>query len=229
MVFSSFITKGWLNDVFLSRDTITTLFVVLIICVILVTYLFFHQRKLIRLQRKHEDLERILEHERNLFRTIIDNLPDAIYAKDTACRKILANKTDVKNLGASTEAEVLGKDDFTFFTYDEALKFYEDDRYVIERGIPVINREESFTDKEGKQRWLLTSKIPFRDENGKIIGLIGIGRDITEYKRVQESLERERNLLRTLMDNLPDLIYFKDAQGRYLLNNKAPLHSLGME
>jgi len=58
-----------------------------------------------------------------------------------------------------------------------------------------------------------------RDENNQIIGLVGIGRDITEQKKARETLQQERNLLRILIDNLPDLIFFKDTQGRYILDN----------
>ncbi len=222
----------WLSmfdEIVLTRDIVVISFIVLILCILLIAYLYFHQRKIIHLQREHEKLEKTIEYERNLYRTILDNLPTAIYAKDRECRKILVNKADLKNLGAKSEDEVLGKDDFAFYSKEEAEAFYKDDKMVIETGQPVINREEKFIDKEGNLRWLWTSKIPFYNEKCEIIGLIGIGRDITEYKRTQESLQQERNLLRTLIDNLPDLIYFKDKDGRYLLNNKAHLHSLGCE
>jgi len=93
----------------------------------------------------------------------------------------------------------------------------------------VLEREEYVVDAEGKKRWLLTSKLPLRDDRGNIIGLIGIGRDITKRKQAEEALAAERNLLRTLIDNLPDLVYFKDAEGRYVLNNRAHLQSMGAE
>lgn len=218
-----------LSALMLSESMITIIFIVLILCFGLVVYLFFHQRKLLRLQHEHEKLEKTLENERNLFRTILDNLPDAIYAKDTQCRKILANKADLQNIGVSMENEVLGKDDFAFFPHDTAAAFFADDKMVLETGVPILHREESFVDSEGKTRWLLTSKIPFRKEDGTVQGIIGIGRDITDLKNLLSSLESERNLLRTLMDSLPDLVYFKDTEGRYLLNNKAHLHSLGKE
>ena len=174
------------------------------------------------LRQSHDELEKRvaertaeLSHERLLLRTLIDNLPDGIYAKDTAGRKTLANPADLKTLRCKTEAEAIGKTDFDLFPQELAKQFYSDDQKVI-HGEPVINREEYFVDGEGQKRWLLTSKLPLCDQNGIIIGLVGIGRDITERKRAEEMLVRERLLLRTLMDNLPEAIYFKDLQSHYV-------------
>jgi PAS domain S-box-containing protein len=166
-----------------------------------------------------------LSKERLLLRTLIDNLPDAIYAKDTAGRKTMANPADLKNLRCKTEADAIGKSDFDLFPPEVAKKFYDDDQKVI-HGEPVINREEHFFDEAGRKRWLLTSKLPLRDQDGKIVGLVGIGHDITERKQAEETLDRERRLLRTLIDNLPDAIYAKDTAGRKTLANLADLKNL---
>jgi PAS domain S-box-containing protein len=173
--------------------------------------------------------EEALAAERNLLRTLIDNLPDLIYVKDTECRKTIANLEDVRNMGCQSEAEVLGKNDFDFYPKEIAAKFYADDQSVLQTGQPVLNREEYLFEPEGKKRWLSTSKLPLRNEKGQVIGLVGIGRVITEQKRAEEELQQERNLLRAVIDNVPDLIYFKDAEGRYVLNNRAHLRSLGVE
>jgi len=163
--------------------------------------------------------------ERLLLRTLIDNLPDAIYAKDAAGRKTMANPADLKNLRCKTEADAIGKTDNDFFPPEVAKKFYDDDQEVI-HGEPVINREEYFLDDQGRKRWLLTSKLPLRDRDGKTIGLVGIGRDITKRKQAEETLDQERRLLRTLIDNLPDAIYAKDTAGRKTLANLADLKNL---
>jgi PAS domain S-box-containing protein len=166
-----------------------------------------------------------LSKERLLLRTLIDNLPDAIYAKDAAGRKTMANLADLKNLRCKTEADAIGKSDFDLFPEEVAKKFYDDDQKVI-HGEPVINREEHFFDEAGRKRWLLTSKLPLRDQDRKIVGLVGIGHDITERKQAEETLDRERRLLRTLIDNLPDAIYAKDTVGRKTLANLADLKNL---
>jgi len=171
----------------------------------------------------------VLEKERNLLRTLIENLPDLIYAKDKEGRKILANAADVHNAGKQSEAEVLGKTDFDLFPEEIAKGFHEGDQKVIKAGQPVINKEEHFIDSDGNEGWLLTSKIPLKDENGDIIGLLGIGRNITNMVQAHGVLQEERNLLRTLIDSLQDLIFFEDAQGNYICNNSAHLKYLGVK
>ncbi|HTV40363.1 MAG TPA: PAS domain-containing protein [Candidatus Sulfotelmatobacter sp.] len=163
-----------------------------------------------------------LASERNLLRTIVDNLPDCIYAKDINGKKTFANPADLKNLRCKTEAEAIGKSDFDFFPRETAEKFWADDQKVI-RGYPVINREEYFPDEQGRKLWLLTTKLPLRDTNGGIIGLIGIGRDITRLKQMQIELAYEDDLFRTLLENSPTRIFFKDIHSRFVRfsNSKA--------
>ena len=173
-----------------------------------------------------KNMERTLAQERLLLRTLIDNLPDAIYAKDTSCRKTIANPADVHNMGLHSEADVLGKDDFELFPKDVAEGFFADDQSVIHTGAPVLNREEYFVDAEGKKRWLATSKLPLKDERGKIVVLIGVGRDITEKKNVEEELRREKRLMDALMDSVPDSIYFKDRQCRLVKISRKMLNDL---
>ena len=145
-----------------------------------------------------KEAEESLDRERILLRTVIDNLPDAIYAKDTAGRKTLANPADLKNLRCATETEAIGKSDFDLFPKELAEKFWADDLKVI-AGQPVINREEYLFDEAGRKRWLLTSKLPLRNPDGKIAGLIGIGRDITLQKQAEDALRQSEEKLREVM------------------------------
>ena len=141
----------------------------------------------------HTPLEIKLTEERNLLRTIIDNLPDVIYAKDSGARKTVANPADLKLMGCKTEAEALGKTDFEFYPKDIAAKLIQDDHSVLWKGQSILNREEKIIKPDGEVRWLLTTKVPWHDSNGKIIGLVGIGRDITDRKRLEEqSLRTQR-------------------------------------
>jgi PAS domain S-box-containing protein len=177
---------------------------------------------------ERKQTEEALTRERLLLRTLVDNLPDAVYAKDTAGRKTMANPADLKNLKCKTEAEAIGKSDFDLFPKDIAEKFWADDQRVLQ-GQPVLKREEFFVDEKGMKHWLLTSKLPICDQNGKITGLVGIGRDITTGKLAEETLAQERALLRTLIDNLPDAVYAKDTSGRKLLVNMADLKNLHLK
>ena len=143
-------------------------------------------------------VEKELQTERLLLRTVIDNIPDSIYCKDIDGRKTLANPTELKLLGAKSAGEVLGKTDFDFYPEEIAAGFFADDQLVIKKREPVLNREEYLLDEQGNKKWLLTSKIPMKDEKGDVIGLVGIGRDITERRKfAQEIKERNEELLKT--------------------------------
>jgi two-component system, sensor histidine kinase and response regulator len=140
---------------------------------------------------ERKKIESELEAERILLRTVIDNLPDAIYVKDEKLRKVLLNKADLKNIGKE-ENEVIGKNDYELFLPEIAVRTCKDDEYVINTGKPIINKEEFLVNYFGKEIWMLTSKLPLRNKDGKITGLVGIGHDITENKKMVEELIRAK-------------------------------------
>ncbi|HVO42349.1 MAG TPA: PAS domain-containing protein, partial [Aggregatilineales bacterium] len=177
--------------------------------------------------RKRISAERALFEERNLLRTLIDILPDRIYAKDSEGRFVLKNQCDLRQMGAASLQESIGKTDFDYYPLELARQYHADDQAVIQSGQPLVDHEEPVTAADGTQGWILTTKIPLRDNQGRVIGLVGIGRDITERRRVEETLTEERNLLRTLIDTIPDSIYVKDSQSRFLMNNLAHMQGLG--
>jgi PAS domain S-box-containing protein len=151
---------------------------------------------------EHQKAEEALQRERNILRTVIDNIPDAIYTKDLNCRKTLTNRADINNMSRKSEAEVLGKDDYELYPKEMAEGFIADDRSVVQTGKAIINKEENVVDGEGQKHFILTTKLPFRNEQNQIIGLIGIGRDITERKIAE--VERER-LIKELQDADADI------------------------
>jgi len=128
-----------------------------------------------------------LKFEQNRLRTLIDNLPDAIYVQDELGRKVIANPADVKNIGASSQSEVLGKTDLELFTGEVGIRCYNESMDVIQSGNALINKEEYFL-KNGVKNWMLTTKIPLFDEQQKTIGLVGIGHDITERKNAEQEI-----------------------------------------
>ena len=152
-------------------------------------------------------MEAALTKERNLLRTLIDNIPDGIYVKDIECRKVIVNPADIHHLGCTSEAEVIGKNDFDTYPKELAEGFFADDQSVIQTGQPVFNREEYIFDENGQKLWLETSKLPLRDEKGQIIGLVGIGRDITERKRAEEALYKSEERFRTIAEQTGRLVY----------------------
>ncbi len=142
---------------------------------------------------EHKRTEEALVKERNLLRTLIDNLPDHIFVKDVESRFLLANNTVIDVTGTTTLDELVGKTDFDFFPPNLAEQYYADEQAVITSGQPLINREEPVIyHKTGAIGWLLTTKIPFRDSQGNIVGLLGVSRNITERKRVREELQQAK-------------------------------------
>jgi PAS domain S-box-containing protein len=134
-----------------------------------------------------------------LLRTIIDNLPDYIYAKDKQGRFVLNNPAHAKNLGAASPKEMKRKSDFDFFPRELAEQFHVDEQKIIATGQSVINQEQHKFhpgDKSGAKYWSLTSKVIWRDQSGDILGTVGITRDIHEFKMMQEELRQSEEKLR---------------------------------
>jgi PAS domain S-box-containing protein len=132
--------------------------------------------------------EEALQNERALFRTIIDLIPDAVYVKDPAGRKILANPKEVELSGRLTEEEVIGETDYMFLPAEDALLSQEEDEEVLRSGKPILNIEGKLMDKDGNVHWLLCSKVPLLDIHNKIIGLVGVTHDITGQKKTEQTL-----------------------------------------
>jgi PAS domain S-box-containing protein len=118
---------------------------------------------------------------------------------------------------------------FDFFPPELAERYAADDEAILRTGEPLVNREEPVVDRAGRQRWLWTTKVPLRDGRGRTVGLVCISRDVTEHRAAEEALNYERYLLHSLMDNMPDNIYFKDADSRFVRINKALAAYLGLK
>ena len=170
---------------------------------------------------ERKQIEEALVRERMLLRMIIDNIPDGIYTKDAASRKTLANRADVLRLGRNTEAEVLGRDDFAFLPPEDAKKFLADDQFVLTTGQPILNKEETFLNAQGELVCFVASKLPMRDSNGNVVGLLGVWHDISERKRAEEALLASENRMRAITDSAQDAILMMDPEGKVSYWNPA--------
>ncbi len=131
------------------------------------------------------------DHERHMLRTLIDSLPDLIYAKDINCKFLLANDACANAMGTN-RVDVVGKDDFDFFPKELAQGFFEDEQNVMRSGEALLNREEEVVYHDGRRSYVLTTKVPLRDESGRVIGIMGIGRDITARVEAENELRAAR-------------------------------------
>jgi PAS domain S-box-containing protein len=170
--------------------------------------------------------EAALAEERNLLRTLIDNLPDSIYVKDTSSRFLIGNIAVAQIMGASTPNELIGKTDFDYFPHELAVHFYQDEQKVIRTGNSLLDKEEPVLNVAGSSRWFLTTKIALRDQAGNIKGIVGMSRDITERKlagdRLKTSLQEKEVLLQEVhhrvKNNLQVISSLLNLQSQYIEN-----------
>jgi two-component system, sensor histidine kinase and response regulator len=164
--------------------------------------------------------ERAFIYEHSRLQALLDNIPDSIYFKDEQNKFVLVNQAKAAHSHVAPEAMV-GKTDYNFLTEQEAKQVFQDDTTILQTGQPIVNKIEKLTTPETKERWVMVTKIPWRDPAGTIIGTMGISRDVTEWKKAEEQMKREHELLQTLIENIPDSIYFKNESNQFILVNKA--------
>jgi len=153
-----------------------------------------------------------LARHRTLLQAVTNHIPDQIYFKDLDGRFVLANPPVIRNLGAKSASEVLGKSDFDFFRPELALPRREDEERIMATGVPMLDKLENAGTDPSEQRWLSTTKAPVLDETGQVIGIIGVNRDITERVRADEILRRDRARLRNIYDHSPVMMVTFDEQ-----------------
>jgi PAS domain S-box-containing protein len=147
---------------------------------------------------RHMQSLKDLEYERHLFFTLTDNLPEKIFFKDANSRFLRCSKAHLNMFDLKHPNEILGKTDFDFFTEEHANQAFEDEKAVMKTGQP-ITLEEKETWPDGRVTWALTTKMPFRDKKGNIVGTFGISRDITKRKLMEEELRRLKEGLELLV------------------------------
>ena len=162
-----------------------------------------------------------------ILRLLMENVPDRIYFKDLQSRFVRVNCAHAQWLGVSSPDDVVGKSDADFFSPAHATKAFAEEQQIIRTGQPVVGEVQRITKRDGTLAWGSTTKMPWRDSSGGIIGTFGLTRNVTATKEAEDKLTEERNLLRTIIDNLPSRLYVKDKDSRYVLNNKAHLEMLG--
>ncbi|MEJ7694004.1 PAS domain S-box protein [Daejeonella sp.] len=161
---------------------------------------------------EQKNIENALREERELLRTLIDNIPISVFIKDLQSRKVLVNKAECNFMGVKNSAEILGKDDFELFPLDFARINIAEDQEVFKTGKPILDREKTVTWIDGSTRYMLSSKIPLYDK-GEISGLLGVIYDITKIKQAESALIESEQNYRRIFDNIQDVFYQTDQKG----------------
>ncbi|KYK31077.1 MAG: hypothetical protein AYK22_02725 [Thermoplasmatales archaeon SG8-52-3] len=138
-------------------------------------------------ERKQTEIKLAREHE--LLQTLMDSIPDSIYFKDGENKFVMVNKAKAARSNVKPE-DMVGKTDFDFLPEEEARKAFEDDEEVMKTGKFIINKVERLTSVNGTEKWVSVTKFPRFDNDGNIIGSMGISRDITEIKKL-EALQQQ--------------------------------------
>ena len=129
--------------------------------------------------------------ESHFLKFFIESIPEKVYFKNIKSEFILVNHKFLKVHGLNDASEALGKTDFDYFKKEHAEKAFNDEQKIIETGTPLLNFEEKETWKSGEITWISTSKMPLKDEKGKIIGTFGISKDITDRKKNVNKIKKQ--------------------------------------
>ena len=195
------------------------------------------EQRLVELEKANELLRREIEalnqaesdakRAQSLMQALFDEIPAYIYFKDKNRRFVRASKYFCKLFGCGLES-IIGKKDEDLFPEEIAMKTAADDRHVIDTGIPLINKKEGGESIVDGGHWVLTTKMPWRDNKGNIIGLFGISKDITDLKLAEKLLRESEAKFKNLAEQSPNMIFINRG-GRVVYANKKCVESLGYE
>ncbi|MEK7394702.1 MAG: PAS domain S-box protein, partial [Fibrobacterota bacterium] len=154
-----------------------------------------------------------------LISSLLDSVPDLIFFKDIDGVYLGCNPPFAEIVGKTID-EIVGSTDYDLFDKDVADIFRDYDRRMLKELEPRHN-EEWITYPDGRRKLLDTMKTPYRGPDGKLIGILGISRDITRRKEAEEFQKRQSAYLTTIIENQPGLVWLKDQDGRFLSVNQA--------
>jgi PAS domain S-box-containing protein len=174
------------------------------------------------------EMQKDLAEERNLLRTLIDTLPDMVYIKDKDLRFVVSNKRHAEHFGKDMTPEQLVGKTARDFEHSALIPTIEAEERKVLQGEILSDLPSKSINPAGEERDILITKVPLIDQiANEVTGLLAVVRDVTEQVAAERELAYERNLLRTILDSLPDYVHVKDTQGQYVLSNRAHMAVVG--
>jgi PAS domain S-box-containing protein len=157
----------------------------------------------------------LLIQEKILLDSLMNTSPDHIYFKDRQSRIVRVNLTMAKHLHFDDPAQAIGLTDFDFFDEAHARQAYDDEQRIMATGEMVLNQEEKEVWPDGRVTWASTTKVPHRDEQGEIIGVIGISREITAHKLTEEKMRHDEERYRSLIKATSAMVWSTGPSGKF--------------
>jgi PAS domain S-box-containing protein len=163
----------------------------------------------------------------DLLHILLEQLPEAIYFKDTEGRFVRINRTLASWYGLREPGEAVGKTDADFFTPELAKSSHAAEQEILKTGFPSVDVEEKLVWPDGRVVHVAATRLPLRDASGSIIGTLGIFRDLRPHLQALKEVRRAEGLYRSLVDSLPQNFFRKDLQGRVVFANRQYCATLG--
>lgn len=177
-----------------------------------------------------KETETALQQSKLFINNVLDTIPVRVFWKDKNLHYLGCNRPFAQDAGFDNPEELTGKTDYDMGWANEAEFYRADDRSVIETGVPKLGYEEPQTTPDGNTIWLRTSKMPLKDENGEIIGVLGTYEDITEKKKVEQQIKESEQKFREIFDSTTDAIMIDaitEEGGRIIDCNRQTLEMYG--
>jgi len=171
------------------------------------------------------ETHKALRREQRLFQSIMASVPDTIYVKDRESRFVRINEFGAQALGMERSEDVVGLTDADFLSEEDAARLRAEEEEIMRTREPIVGQLGG----DGGTLWMSTTKVPITDDSGEVVGIVGVNREISDIMAAQDALEQEQRLFAGLMNNMPDLIYFKDTESRFVRLNQPTVEELGLE
>ncbi len=160
---------------------------------------------------------------------VLEAMPARVFWKDLDSRYLGCNRAFARDAGLASPADVVGRLDAELSWREDAEAYRRDDLAVMSLGHPKLAYEEPQTGPDGRPRWLRTSKVPLRDEQGRVIGVLGMYEDVTRAREQEGAARLKEQYQRALLDAFPFPVWLKDGASRFLAVNEKLARAWGRQ